>query len=102
MGRGSGCSLFVLCWTHPGVVRMVDAVRTGCLLFLLLASCAPTREALIRREALSQLETCANWQQWPWKSCIQASVGYCRSQGLEDTCGTDEWYTRPAVWHWRR
>lgn len=62
------------------------------LLLLLLLSCAswaPTREAVLRRQAASKLKTCVQYRCQFTKQCIKESVEWCKANGLEASCGTD-------------
>ena len=65
-------------------------MKTSLLLLLIsCASWAPTREAMLRRQAEAKLRACVQYNCQFTKQCIKESVEWCRQNGLEATCGTD-------------
>lgn len=57
---------------------------------LLLVSCAPTHNAIIRRQAEARLTNCMLVTGCrETHACINESLAWCQAQGLEATCGTD-------------
>lgn len=73
------------------------------LLAALLSGCAFNAETLrlqeragVRRQAGSSLHACLRsppYRPFNEKSCVAESKTYCRSRGLEETCGIENLWT---------
>lgn len=73
------------------------------LAVMLLVGCAewtPTVKAGLRRQGESKLRSClfmTNYNDVFTKQCIRESAEWCKTNGLEATCGTDGIFVDPPI-----
>jgi hypothetical protein len=63
------------------------------LVVLLLCGCAVTPKARLRVQAQSILGNCLN-AGGDTRECLIQNAAWCRSQGLEASCGADEYWPK--------
>lgn len=63
------------------------------LVLLLLLGCATTPKARLRSQAQSRLAQCL-YSGGETRECLRENAVWCQSQGLEASCGADEYWPR--------
>ncbi len=70
------------------------------LALLLLSGCAVTPDASLRRQAYGRLRSCVGVRlpnhptRFADAACLRESARWCSAQGMEATCGSDEFWSR--------